>query len=77
MRGFGSPVTILEVPAEVEAGETKEIEEAVEVAARLTARYSDAKNREEVVVSVRRGAESEKCVRVSPVSEEEISQLRV
>jgi len=66
----------LEVPAEVEAGETKEIEEAVEVAARLTARYSDAKNREEVLVSVRRDGESK--VRVSPLaSEEEISRLRV
>jgi len=77
VRGFGSPVTILEVPAEVEAGATKEIEEAVEVAARLTARYSDAKDREEVVVSVRRDTESEKRVRVPPAREEEISRLRV
>ena len=69
-------MTILEVPAEVEAGETKEIEEAVEVAARLTARYSDAKDRAEVLVSVRRDGESD--VRVSPLaSEVEISRLRV
>ena len=69
-------MTILEVPAEVKAGETKEIEEAVEVAARLTARYSDAKDRAEVLVSVRRDGESE--VKVSPLArEEEISRLRV
>ena len=77
VKNFGSPVTILEVPPLTEETTKEEIDEAVEVAARLTARYSDAKNRVEVVVSVRRDAESEKRVRVSPASEEEISRLRV
>ena len=75
--GYGSPITILEG--------TKS-KEAIEVAAKLTARYSDAGAKEEVLVEYKpfHGAElhgdqeqrKERIV-VSPLDENEVARLRI
>ncbi len=74
---YGSPITILE-------GEKSK--EAIEVAAKLTARYSDAGAKEEVLVEYKpfHGAElhgdqeqrKERIV-VSPLDENEVARLRI
>jgi tRNA U34 2-thiouridine synthase MnmA/TrmU len=64
---YGSPITILE-------GEKSK--EAIEVAAKLTARYSDAGAKEAVVVEYKAGKRTKSIV-VSPLDETEIAQLRI
>ncbi|HID19667.1 MAG TPA: DUF814 domain-containing protein [Methanophagales archaeon] len=65
--GYGSPITILE---------GSKSKEAIKIAARLTARYSDAGAEEEVVVEYRDGEWKETIV-VSPLAETEVAQLRI
>jgi len=70
--GYGSPITILE------GAKSKE---AIELAAKLTARYSDASEEKEVLVEVKYEDKEQKETRVtsmvvSPVDENEIVRLR-
>ncbi len=65
--GYGSPITLLQGP------KTKE---AIKVAASLTARYSDARTKNEVLVNY--GRESlDKSIVVKPYSDEEVAKLRI
>jgi len=66
--GCGSPITILE------CFETKS-KEAIELAAKLTARYSDA-GAEEVLVEYG-NEERKKSIIVSPLDEDEVNRLRI
>jgi tRNA-specific 2-thiouridylase len=65
--GYGSPITILE---------GSKSKETIELAARLTARYSDAGAEEEVVVEYKAGKRKETIV-VSTLDETVIAQLRI
>jgi len=65
--GCGSPITILEQPRG---------KEAIELAAKLTARYSDAARGEEVLVEYWNEAGKERIV-VSPLSDDEVEYLRI
>jgi tRNA-specific 2-thiouridylase len=65
--GYGSPITILEQSRE---------KEAIELAAKLTARYSDAARGEEVLVDYW-NAEGKASIVVSPLSDDEVEQLRI
>jgi tRNA-specific 2-thiouridylase len=65
--GYGSPITILEQSRE---------KEAIELAAKLTARYSDAARGEEVLVEYW-NAEGKASIVVSPLSDDEVEQLRI
>jgi tRNA-specific 2-thiouridylase len=65
--GYGSPITILE---------GSKSKEAIEIAARLTARYSDAGAEEKVVVEYKAGKRKETIV-VSTLDETVIAQLRI
>jgi len=70
--GYGSPITILE------GAKSKE---AIELAAKLTARYSDAREEKEVLVEVKYEDEVQKQARVtsmvvSPLAENEVVRLR-
>lgn len=68
--GCGSPITILE------CSETKS-KEAIELAAKLTARYSDAgADKREVLVEYWNGA-GKKSMIVSPLDEPEVEHLRI
>lgn len=64
---YGSPITILE------RGATKE---AIKKAAQLTARYSDAKNEESVLVKYKINRKWYEII-VTPISEEEKETLRI
>lgn len=64
--GYGSPITILQGSKD---------EKAIMIAARLTARYSDAKGKE---ILVKYGDEEQiKSVIVPPLDEDEIARLRI
>jgi tRNA U34 2-thiouridine synthase MnmA/TrmU len=66
--GSGSPVTILEGPKR---------REAIELAAKLTARYSDANaGANEIVVEYKTG-QGKEIILVSPLDEAEVARLRV
>jgi tRNA-specific 2-thiouridylase len=65
--GYGSPITILE---------GSKSKETIDLAARLTARYSDAGAEEEVVVEYKAGKRKETIV-VSALDEPEIARLRI
>jgi tRNA-specific 2-thiouridylase len=65
--GYGSPITILE---------GSKSKETIELAARLTARYSDAGAEEEVVVEYKAGKREETLI-VSALDEPEIAKLRI
>lgn len=65
--GYGSPITILE------GAKSKE---AIEIAAKLTARYSDA-GTEEKGVLVEYWIEKKESIVVAPLPEEEVARLRV
>jgi tRNA-specific 2-thiouridylase len=65
--GCGSPITILEGSQDPEA---------IELAARLTARYSDASKEEEIRVEYW-NEEVKRTVIVSPLDEKEVNRLRV
>ena len=65
--GYGSPITILE------GAKSKE---AIEIAAKLTARYSDA-GTEEKGVLVEYWVEKKESIVVAPLPEEEVARLRV
>jgi len=68
--GCGSPITILE------GSETKS-KESIELAARLTARYSDAgADKREVLVEYWNG-EGKMSIIVSPLDEDEVEHLRI
>ncbi len=66
--GCGSPITILE---------GSKSKEAIEVAAKLTARYSDAGADAGLVLVRYRAEKREKSIVVSPLDEAEIARLRV
>ncbi len=66
--GCGSPITILE---------GSKSKEAIEVAAKLTARYSDAGAGAGLVLVRYRAEKREKSIVVSPLDETEIARLRV
>ena len=65
--GYGSPITILE------GAKSKE---AIEIAAKLTARYSDAGTDEKGVL-VEYWVEKKESIVVAPLPEEEVARLRV
>ncbi len=65
--GYGSPITLLQGP------KTKE---AIKIAASLTARYSDAKTKNEVLVNYGRNS-FDKSIIVKPCSDEEALKLRI
>jgi tRNA-specific 2-thiouridylase len=65
--GCGSPITIVE---------QSRGKEAIELAAKLTARYSDAARREEVLVEYWNEAGEERIV-VAPLSDDEVEYLRI
>ena len=68
--GCGSPITILE------CSETKS-KEAIELAAKLTARYSDAgADKREVLVEYW-NEERKKSILVSPLDENDVNRLRI
>ena len=66
--GFGSPITILE-------GSKRR--EAIELAARLTARYSDAGARAKEVMVEYRTEQGKESILVSPLDENEVARLRI
>ena len=72
--GYGSPITILEGPKS---------SDAIEHAAKLTARYSDAAGEKEVLVEyMQRGGpdlpgDVKRSVSVSPMDEKEVVRLRI
>ena len=66
--GFGSPITILEGPKS---------EEAIELAAKLTARYSDAGEEEKEIFVEYKNGEKKLRIVVSPLDENEIARLRI
>jgi len=66
--GFGSPITILE-------GSKRR--EAIELAARLTARYSDAGARAKEVMVEYRTEQGKESILVSPLDENEVVRLRI
>jgi tRNA U34 2-thiouridine synthase MnmA/TrmU len=71
----GSPITILEGSKEKKKKKKKKKEEAIEIAAKLTARYSDAEGKE---ILVKYGEEKQtESIIVSPLNENEIARLRI
>jgi tRNA U34 2-thiouridine synthase MnmA/TrmU len=66
--GFGSPITILEGPKS---------KETIELAARLTARYSDAGARTKEVMVEYRTEQEKESILVSPLDENEVARLRI
>ncbi|MDI6886203.1 MAG: asparagine synthase-related protein [archaeon] len=66
--GFGSPITILEGPKS---------KEAIELAAKLTARYSDAGAKEKAIQVEYGNGEKKARIIVSPLDENEVARLRI
>jgi tRNA U34 2-thiouridine synthase MnmA/TrmU len=65
---YGSPITILQ---------GRKSKKAIEIAARITLRYSDAKNKEEEVIVKYGREEMDKEIKVKSIEDSELEKLRV